>query len=153
MGRKGKYSTHVEPYLDRVKELAATESEEYIANELGVSPSSFENYKSSHAELREVLKQGKLEGREAKVKKYKSLLERRAEGFHYTETKRIVRNVDGVETQIIEKYERYSPPDVGALHLLLKNMDENWTNDDKQTMDIKREKIELERLKMEMNNW
>lgn len=153
MGRKGKYSTHVEPYLEKVKELAASESEEYIANELGVSSSSFENYKSQHEELRKALKEGKLNGREAKVRKYKSLLEQRAEGFHYTETKKIIRSVDGVKTQIVEEYEKYSPPDVGALHLLLKNMDDNWTNDDKQTMDIKKEKIALEKLKMEMNNW
>lgn len=153
MGKKGKYEGYVGPYLKEVKKMAETMTEAEIAARLGVSIASFKNYKNAHEDLSEAIRQGRANGKQAKIEKYKSLLEKRAEGFHYTETKKIIRSVDGVKTQIVEEYEKYLPPDVGALHLLLKNMDDNWTNDDKQTMDIKKEKIALEKLKMEMNNW
>lgn len=54
---------------------------------------------------------------------------------------------------MIEEYERYSPPDTGAIHLLLKNLDPSWRNDDQATMNMKREKLELEKQKAEQDNW
>ena len=153
MGRQNKYYTHIQPCLDKVAELAETMSEKDIAHTLGVAPSSFETYKSQHEELRKALEEGRAKRRSVKIKRFKSLLEKRGEGFHYTETKRIVRNIDGVKTQIVEEYEKYSPPDVGALHLLLKNLDEEWHNDDSVTINMKKERIALDKLKAEMNNW
>lgn len=151
--RQGKYETYVEPYLNEITKMAETQTEGEIAQRLGISVSSFKNYKAQHEELKEAIRKGRQSGRTAKIEKYKSLLEKRAEGFHYTETKKVIRSVDGVRTQVVEEYEKYSPPDVGALHLLLKNLDDEWTNDDKKTMDLKKEKLEIERLRTELNNF
>ena len=68
------------------------------------------------------------------------------------ETKRTIREIDGKRTVLIEEYERYAQPDTGAIHLLLKNLDDTWRNDDKATMDIKRGQLELAREKEE-NKW
>ena len=151
--RQGKYETYVEPYLNEITKMAETQTEGEIAQRLGISVSSFKNYTAQHEELKEAIRKGRQSGRTAKIEKYKSLLEKRAEGFHYTETKKVIRSVDGVRTQVVEEYEKYSPPDVGALHLLLKNLDDEWTNDDKKTMDLKKEKLEIERLRTELNNF
>lgn len=149
MGRKGKYETHVKPRLNEIQKWYGTLKESQIAKKLGVSVASFENYKLEHPELVNALQAGK----EVLIEELKETLKMKAKGFHYKETKKIIRNVNGQKNTVVEEYEKYSPPDTGAIHLLLKNLDEEWTNDDKQTLALKREKLELERQKAESDDW
>lgn len=150
MGRKGKYFTHVEPYLEEIKEWYQYLTEEEIAvNKLHISVSSFENYKKQHSELREALKNARAE----LILELKEALKKKAKGFHYKETKKTIRSVGGVKTQVVEEYEKYSPPDTGAIHLLLKNLDDSWRNDDAETMQLKRDRIELDKQKAEDAAW
>ena len=44
-------------------------------------------------------------------------------------------------------------PDVAAIHLLLKNLDDDWRNDDRPTMRLKMQKLELEKTKIENESW
>ena len=149
MGRKGRYESYVLPHLDEIREWYNTLSEKDIAKWLGVSVSTFEKYKREHPELADTLK----DGRQELVSMLKQSLKKKAVGFVYTETKRTIREMNGEEIVTIEEYTRYSPPDTGAIHLLLKNLDESWRNDDKATMDLKREKIELDKQKAEDERW
>lgn len=149
MGRKNKYETHVKPRLDEISGWYATLSEKQIAKRLGISVASFENYKNEYEELRESLKTGK----EEFIIELKDSLKKKATGFHYKETKMTIREIDGKKVKIIEEFERYALPDTGAIHLLLKNLDETWRNDDKTTVDLKQAKIDLEKQKAEDNNW
>lgn len=149
MGRKNKYITNIEPFLDKIKEWYGELTEEQIAKRLGVAVSSFENYKKQYPELVEALNQGQ----EILVEELKKTLKMKAKGFHYKETKKVMREVDGKQTKTIEEYEKYSLPDTGAIHLLLKNYDDTWRNDDRETMDLKREKLELEKQKAEDERW
>lgn len=145
MGRNGKYEECVKPFLANIKTWIQFESEKQISSRLGITQVSFDRFKKKHPELREALKAG----RQELVADLKESLKQKAKGFKYTETKKIIRTVDGVKTQMIEEYERYSPPDTGAIHLLLKNLDETWRNDDHDTMKIKREEIELKKKQAE----
>lgn len=149
MGRKNKYETNVKPYLNEIPKWYETLTEAQIANKLGVSVASFENYKLKYPELVACLQSGK----EILIEELKDSLKKKAKGFYYKETKKIIRDVGGQRTQVIEEYEKYAPPDTGAIHLLLKNLDESWRNDDKATMDLKREKLELEKKKAEEESW
>lgn len=149
MGRKGRYETQVQPMLGQIQEWYGLLTEEQIAKRLGVSVRSFERYKTQHEELRQAL----LNGKQALIEDLKATLKKKAKGFHYKETKKTIRNVNGQSTQVIEEYERYSPPDTGAIHLLLKNLDDTWRNDDKTTVDLKREKLELDRARQENESW
>lgn len=149
MGRKGRYESYVLPHLDEIREWYNTLSEKDIAKRLGVSVSTFEKYKREHPELADTLK----DGRQELVSMLKKSLKKKAVGFEYTETKRTIREIAGKKIVTIEEYTRYSPPDTGAIHLLLKNLDESWRNDDKATMDLKREKIELDKQKAEDERW
>ena len=53
----------------------------------------------------------------------------------------------------VETYKKYAQPDTGAAHLLLKNLDPNWHNDDAETLDIKKKQVELQKQKLEQDNW
>ena len=148
MAQKGKYETHVKPRLKEIAEWYEFYTEGQIAKKLGITQRTFTSYKKDHAELQEAL----ISGRDALITDLKKTMKQKAKGFTYTETKRTIREIDGKRTVLIEEYERYAQPDTGAIHLLLKNLDETWRNDDKATMDIKRGQLELAREKEE-NKW
>lgn len=149
MGRKSKYELNIRPHLQEIPKWYETMTEAEIAKRLGVSVASFENYKNKYPELVAVLHSAK----EELVENLKATLKKKALGFSYKETKKVIRNVDGKDTKLIEEYEKYSPPDTGAIHLLLKNLDDTWRNDDQITVDFRREKLELEKMKAEMENF
>lgn len=150
MGRKDRYETQVQPRLSEIPEMVGTMTEEQIAKQLGISRRSFERYKQQHEELRAVLKKG----REDLVRDLKMTLKRKAKGFFYTEKKTTVRDSEREgKTVTVETFEKYAQPDTGAIHLLLKNLDETWRNDDRETMDLKRQRLEMEKEKNEANNW
>lgn len=148
MGRKNKYETHVKPYLKDIPKWYETMTEGQIAKKLGIAPSTFELYKTKYPELIDCLSQGK----EILIDDLKDSLRKKARGFTYTETKRTyMENEAGEQVGVVrvESTEKYAAPDTGAIHLLLKNLDNDWRNDDKATMDLKREKLELEKQKSE----
>lgn len=149
MGRKSLYDTLVKPYLSKVEEWCQDMDECQIAERLGVSVSSFENYKRKYPELLQALKNG----RQQLVVDLKSALKKKAKGFFYEETKTTIRDENGKKTQVVEKFKKYAPPDTGAIHLLLKNYDPDWKNDDQTTVDLKREQLELARQKADNENW
>lgn len=151
MGRKNRYESHVKPFLEEIPKWYEDMTEGQIAAKLGIAISTFEKYKNEYPELVTCLQKGK----EILISELKDNLKRKAKGFYYTETKRIYKEVNGVksgEVEVIEN-EKYAVPDTGAIHLLLKNLDETWRNDDSATMDLKRQKIELEKQKAESDEW
>lgn len=149
MGRKGRYETHVQPFLNDIAEWYGLINEDQIAKKLGISVASFEKYKNEHPELRESLKKGK----EDLIEELKATLKKKAKGFYYEETKTYIKQENGKEVKTVEKHKKYAQPDTGAIHLLLKNLDDTWRNDDKATQDLKKEKLELDRQKSENENW
>lgn len=149
MGRKSRYETHVEPYLEDIRRWYQLLNEGEIAKKLGIGITSFEKYKREHPELREALREGRFE----LVEDLKLTLKKKAKGFSYTEKKRVIRDENGKKTTSVEEIERYFPPDTGAIHLLLKNLDDTWRNDDGPTMALRREKLELDKKRAETNDW
>lgn len=149
MANKSKYETHVLPYLDKISEWYEFLNEGQIAKRLGIAAKTFTGYKKEHSELAERLKKG----REELIFELKETLKRKAKGYTYTETKRTIREVDGKQVQVTEEFERHAQPDVGAIHLLLKNLDEMWRNDDAETMKIKKEQVKIAKEKAENAAW
>ena len=150
MGRKDKYETHIQPNLKKISEWKQTMTERQIAKRLGISVSSFEKYKTREPELVEALRGGN----EALIEELKSILKKKARGFEYQEKKTTRKIENGkVVAVTVETYDRYALPDTGAIHLLLKNVDDTWRNDDKATQDLKKEQVEIAKMKAEENNW
>lgn len=59
MGRKDRYETNVKPKLKEIKEWIQIMYEKDIAKRLGVSLSSFENYKKKYPDLKAAIEDGK----------------------------------------------------------------------------------------------
>lgn len=149
MGRKSRYESHVKPFLNQIAEWYQDFDERQIAERLGIAISTWENYKRKFPELREALKHG----REQLIIDLKASLKKKAKGYFYEETKTCIREEGGKRVQVIEKYKKYAHPDTGAIHLLLKNYDPEWRNDDQATIDLRREQLEIAKQKAEADNW
>lgn len=150
MGRKSLYETRVKPYLQQISEWYLDLDEKQIAvDRLGIAVSTWENYKKKYPELRDALKKG----RQNLVGELKTALRKKAKGFTYEETKTTIRDERGKKITVVEKFKKYAQPDTGAIHLLLKNLDPSWRNDDQATIDLKRQQLEIAQQKAEADNW
>ena len=149
MPRASKYETYVKPHLEDIRKWVFDLNEKQIAEKLGITQASLENYKKKYPELAEVL----IKGRQDLVLDLKDSLRKKARGFYYTETKTTIKDENGKKTKYIEKHEKYAQPDTGAIHLLLKNLDEEWHNDDAFQMEMKRLQAELDRDRLEAQKW
>lgn len=145
-GRPEKYKTHVEPYLEEIRQMCLTMSEKQIAETLGVGYSAFRNYKKQYPALNDAMKKG----RQDLVIELRSALIKRAKGFEYTEVRKTLEYGCLVKEEIVTKY---YPPDVAALNLALKNYDkDNWANDP-QMIRIREKELELQERKIEQGEW
>ncbi|GEM_PF-2405768 len=124
-------------------------SEADIATRFGITRQTFWKYKNDNNDIFNAIKKGRMN----LVDELKGKLAEKAKGFYYTETKTTQRKEGGKSVVVVEKYEKYAQPDTGAIHLLLKNLDPEWRNDDQATMDLKREQLEIAKQKADENNW
>lgn len=134
-GRKEKYFTHVEPYLQQIKwwtRDGLVEAE--VCKRLGVAVSTFNLYKNQYPELLEALKEGK------QVADYhvEDALYKRATGIDYIETTRerwYNEKTQQWETVVTKQVAKFIPPDTGAAMAWLKNRQpERWK--DKQNIEL-----------------
>lgn len=168
-GRKSKYDTHIKPHLNWIEQMCQTMTEEQIAKSLGVSVSTWCDYKNKHPELAETLKRG----RQCLVADLRSALIRKAKGYEYTESKVTSEEVtwpkemydalleagfgpEEIATSRVvrtETHRKQMAPDVAAINLALKNYDKgNWWNDP-AAYDLKREELELKKKQIEEGQW
>jgi len=140
--RASNYEKLVQPKLKEIAVMNQTMSERQIAYELGVSLTSFNEYKVLHEELRDALQRG----RDELVRKVKESMVKSANGYYYTET-------DESEDGVTNKRKRWAKPDVVAQHLLLKNYDPEWHNDDHETMELKKKQVEIAKQKADDLTW
>lgn len=150
--KPNKYETLVKPRLKEIEEWRRIGwKEDEIAKELGISRSTFAQYKQLYPELSDTIKSENA----ALVEDLRGALVRRAKGYQYIETKKIYeRNEYGqlVHTRT-EETTKSQPADVAALNLALKNFDrENWSNDP-QLLALKREELELKKKQIEKDDW
>ena len=145
-GRKTKYFTHVEPYLNDIKSWTESMTEEQIAKRLGVGYRNFCEYKRKYPQLEQAIKRG----RSNLVEDLRSVLIKKAKGFSYEEKKIITDSQGYTRKEIVQKY---AQPDVAAINLLLKNYDKkNWSNDP-QAMEIRKKELELRERQVEASEW
>lgn len=149
MGRKSSYDALVKPYLKDIEKWMTEYTEAQIARKLGISPISFIRYKKEHKDLQEAVARGLIGLKEC----LKTSLKKRAQGYYYEESERKVTK-NGDKEEIVEKTtRRYAHPDVAAIHLLLKNIDPEWHNDDIETIKNRRKQLELDERRVENNEY
>lgn len=124
-GRKEKYESHVQPYLDRIPVWRRQGmTEEQIAHKLGIGLSTIQLYKKENIELLDALREGTAE----LIEKLEETLYNRAIGIDYEETKTYVeltpdsKGKETKEKKKIERIKKWLAPDVDALKFALKNL-------------------------------
>lgn len=139
---------HIED-IEKWSREGATEAD--MAKYFGIARQTFSRYKNENDDIFNAIKRG----RTGLVEELKGVLANKAKGFKYSE-KKIVRERDEEGNFVItreEEYIKYSPPDVAALNLLLKNYDkENWANDP-QAIALRKKELELRERQIEANEW
>lgn len=115
-----------------------------MCKELGISETTFNEYKHQYPKLKEALKSKK-----AFIGDLENALAKRALGFEYEETKVVYKkDADGELIESHEKTTKYYPPSVAALSLYLKNIDRDengrpkWS-DNPAKLEIERELAKL----------
>ena len=147
MGNKSKYNEYVKPLLPKITEWAGSGATlEEIATACGVAVSTFCDYKKKYPELSKALRVG----RQKVVLEIKASLYKKAVGFEYEEKRGIQK--DG-KTVSVEVYKRYSPPDVTAAAMMLRNLDKEWLDKDQTQTDFKKSEIEIKKALAQANSF
>jgi len=150
MGCPDLYATKVEPYLEQIPLWYKTMTVRQIAKKLGISKTTLYKYAGEHEELAAVLDNGKGD----LIDDLKCALKQRALGYTYEEI--TVKETEGGKwgyEKTTTTVTRHMPADPASIHMLLKNLDENWHNDDKATLDMKRKELELKEKRVMDENW
>ena len=149
-GRKGLYDTHIAPFFYKIeKMLNDGASEKQVAESLGVSYASWNKYKVSHEDLRELCEKP----RPKLIEDLRSALVKRALGFSYEEKKQyITEDEDGHKRKHTEITTKQALPDTTAIFGALNIYDPEYVKDRKQH-ELKQQELELRRQMAESKEW
>ena len=160
MPRKNKYETNVKPHLDKIREWTASGATvKEIAQALGIAESTLHKYQNEKKELSEALTCGRAQV----ICDIKAALLKKATGFYYTETRQSIKQegkasdsdddiTDGKEVTYTEKIKRYCVPSETAAAMLLRNLCEDWRDNDSISVKLKKQEHKLKRQIAEANN-
>lgn len=150
-GRKTVYETHIAPRLKEIekwRKVGATV--ENMCAALGVSKTTFHKYLNEQPDFANAYKKGTVE----LVMDLRGELARIA--FKHTlETKKQYIKQDmetGNNTKYTEITTKEVDGDIAAINLLLKNLDENWSNDP-QNLALRKQELELRKQIAAANNF
>lgn len=150
-GRKTVYETHIQPRLEDIRRWrTGGATVENICAVLDVSKTTFHKYLNEKPEFANAYKKGKRE----LVMDLRGELARIARK-HTLETKKQYIKQDmetGHKTQYTEITTKEVDGDIAAINLLLKNLDENWSNDP-QNLALRKQELELRKAIAEANNF
>ena len=149
-GRKGKYETYVKPYFEKIEKwLNGGASEAQVAEALGISYASFNNYKRDYKELRELCEKPRV----GVVLDLRSALVKRALGYTYEEKKQYIsKDEDGNQKISTEIYTKQALPDTTAIFGALNLYDPEYVKD-KKAHELKEQELELRRQMAEAKDW
>ena len=149
LGRKYKYDTHVKPRLNEVTEWRRTMTEAQICTMLGIGRTAFYEYKKEHPEFEKALRTGET----LLIDDLKGALIQKALGYNYKEKETIVQTIKGKRSVTTKTKDKHMPADLGSIHLLLKNLDPTWRNDDAENLRIKQEELKIKQQRAAAEDW
>lgn len=149
-GRKGKYETHIAPYFETIDKLLNDgASEKQVAESLGISYASWNNYKRDYPELRELCEKP----RTRLIEDLRGALVKRALGFTYEEKKQyITEDENGNKKKHTEITTKQALPDTTAIFGALNIYDPEYVKDKKQH-ELKQQELELRKQMAEAKDW
>lgn len=150
-GRKSIYETNIAPRLEDIRRWRKTGATvENIAAALDVSKTTFHKYLNERPEFADAYKKGKVElvmdlrGELARIA-FKHTLETKKQYIKQDE-------VTGHQTRYTEITTKEVDGDIAAINLLLKNLDEEWSNDP-QNLALRKQELELRKAIAAANNF
>ena len=149
MARPNKYESHIKPYLNDIKDAIERGVEEnQIAKQLGVSVSSWCEYKNRYSEFAELFKKKDVSDI---LKRLDGALMKIATGYEYTEKKQYIKNEkDGEKVTYTEITTKHQPPNPTAIFGAYNRFDPNYVKD-KAYYDLKQQELEIKRMNAEAN--
>lgn len=149
-GQPDVYQTHVEPYLEQIREWYTIMSLQQIAAQLGVAKSTLCKYKKEHPALAEALTDGK----KKLVMELRSAIKKRALGYEVEETteKETFSDEKGY-TRVTTTSKRHIPPDLASACALLKNLDPEWHDADMTTIKQREKELKIKQQKADASEW
>lgn len=149
-GRRELYDTHIKPNFKKIDEwLNDGASEKQIAEALGVSYASWNNYKVKYQELDDLCRKPRTQ----LVLKLRSALNKKALGMTITEKKVYSKkDPDGKEIKYTELTEKELPPDTTAIFGALNIYDSEYVKD-KKNYELKQQELELKKMLAELKEW
>ena len=153
MARPTKYDTHIKPFFNEIKEAVDRGvCEKEIAKSLGVSYSTWREYKKEFSAFSALLKRDEDKTKEI-LKQLDNALLKFATGFVYEEEKEYATiDKDGNIKKHKEKYKKYSPPNPTAIFGAFNRFDPDYKKD-KAYYDLKKQELELKKALAEVNNF
>ncbi|MBP5432335.1 hypothetical protein [Ruminococcus sp.] len=148
MPRICRYDELVKPYLKNITEWVSDLTEGQIARRLGVSTTTFKAYKDKYPELQDAL----TKGNQNLIEELKSIMKQTAKGYYKENTKTRYHYIgdpaDGkIESADVEVNKQWYPPNVAAANMLLKNLDDTWSDNDAATRENKKKQLEIQQQK------
>lgn len=149
MARPNKYESHIKPYFDDIKDAIERGVEEnQIAKSLGVSVSSWCEYKNRYSEFAELFKKKDVSDI---LKRLDGALLKIATGYEYQEKKQYIKNEkDGEKVTYTEITTKHQPPNPTAIFGAYNRFDPNYVKD-KAYYDLKQQELEIKRMNAEAN--
>lgn len=149
-GRGSKYETHIEPFFEKIdKMLNDGASEKQVAESLGISYGSWNNYKTKYPQFKELCEKP----RTRLVDDLRSALVKRALGFTYEEKKQyITEDANGKKKKHTEITTRQALPDTTAIFGALNLYDPDYVKDRKMH-ELKQQELELRKEIAENKDW
>lgn len=149
-GRKGKYESYVKPHFEKIEKwLNNGASEKQVAEALGISYATFNNYKRDYKELRELCEKPRV----GVILDLRSALVKRALGYSYEEKKQyITEDENGNKKKHTEITTKEALPDTTAIFGALNLYDPDYVKDRKQH-ELKMQELELRKMRAEMDDW
>ena len=142
-----KYETHIKPAWNLIRQMCELgQTNQKIAENLGISERSFYNYVEQYPEFAEHL----AESRRKPVEMVKSALLKRALGYKYDE----VTTVETSKGVVVTTKSKHLPPDPTSCLMLLKHWAkaEGWTSDP-QTLDLKMQELQFKKEQAAKEDW
>lgn len=148
-GRKGKYETYVKPHFKKIEKwLNNGAAEHQVAEALGISYASFNNYKRDYPELRELCEKPRV----GVVLDLRSALVNRALGMKVEKKKTYIRDDHNGTARYTEIIVDELPPDPTAIFGALNLYDPEYVKD-KKAHELKEQELELRRQMAEAKDW
>lgn len=143
-----KYEKCVKPYLEKIAEWISDYTEKQIAQRLGISEPTFIKYKKKYPELQEAL----IKGNQNLIEELKSIMKQAAKGYYKENVKKRIHYVGdpakgAIESADVEINKMWYPPNVAAANMLLKNLDDTWSDNDAATRENKKKQLEIQQQK------